>query len=198
MNQTLALLPEKITEKCGLEYSANTLQSILTNLPWQELEWCKDNKYVLVAGPPYSLTVQAIREKISPKMFYSNPFVPQTWYKRNEHKPDFFREDIVCPDWLMTPKGIFPGSTNKSWEEQQKIPSPQERIVNAAEALWVLTAWKSVYGEHFVSNMHIRTSSVTSNDWPVMVGVFGGKIHITSHWPRLRTDYIGILTTRCK
>jgi len=63
--------PEKVAEVRGVSYSSEQLKQLADTLPTQEqLQWCKENGYALVAGPPTKLSLLDVRSQKN-SLFYS-------------------------------------------------------------------------------------------------------------------------------
>ena len=155
--------PKEIAAARGLTYSGERLRYFADTLPSMEtIMWCRANDCMLVAGPPRKMSLLEIRE-LKPRLFRIER---DGWYAKDE----FSRRDKVKVDWLILRKGPVPDSTDKMWEEQQKLLSSEERVPNAAEAVWGFTTHREVCGVYVVPDICVRTSSVGSDGNRVLVG----------------------------
>jgi len=160
--------PEEIAEARGLTYTDEQIEELGSSLPSQEvLEWCRDNDYILVAGPPKAMSLLDIRE-LERSHFYSKQ---GGWYSNEDEA--FARNDKAETRWLVIRKTPVPNSTRKNWEEQQALLSDVEITPNIAELVWTLTTYKAVRDTYLLPSLYARTSSVDSDGNRVHVGIFG-------------------------
>jgi hypothetical protein len=163
--------PEDIAKARGVVYTEEQLLHFgKTMTPSQEvLKWCRDNDYMIVAGPPRPMSLLEVRD-LNQKYFYSET---GGWYANDKEK--FARNDKVEPWWIMLRKKPIDDSTDKNWTEQQKLLQPAEFVPNAAEVTWAVTTYKAVRGVYLLPNVYVRTSSVDSGGYRVSVGLFDSK-----------------------
>ncbi len=148
--------PEVLEAKhFGRTYSKEQLDQFRDTVPSEVvLKWCRDNAYVLIAGP-------------------NRPVA----YARTYAK--FAKPDEADTHWIMLRKEPVTGSASKSWGEQQTLLSENEVVPNAAEVVWCLTAYRAVRGMYLLPNVSVRTSSLASDGQRVIVGNFDVKgVHI--------------------
>ena len=171
-------------------YTGEQLMQFGNTLPSQEvLEWCRDNGYMLVAGPAKEMSLLEIRELRS-QFFYTKK---GGWYADQK----FARNDKVEVRWIMLRKESIANSTSKTWEEQQALLSKFEVVPNAAEVAWCVITYKAVLGVYLFPNIYVRTSSLDSFGLRVYVGVFDSDgLHVRSYWDDDRSDYLGLSSAR--
>lgn len=186
------ITPEEIAEARKLIYNEKQIKFFLETLPAEEvLRWCRDNCFILVAGPPSPMSLLDIRN-LNSNMFYSET---RGWY--SEEAQNFFREDVIRTDWFMLRKTLVPNSRNKVWIEQQELLSKEEYIPNAPEVAWGITTYKEVRNIYLLHDVFPRTSSFDSDGRPVDVGGFGDMgIRVGFFWDVSRFDCLGVVSAR--
>ena len=183
--------PEDITKvRPNIVYTEDQLLKFGTTLPSQEvLEWCRDNGYMLVAGPARVMSLLEIRE-LKPEYFYSKT---EGWYAGEK----FARGDKAEVRWIMIRKEPIANSTGKNWEEQSALLSKDEVVPNATEVAWCVTTYKAVRGIYLFPNIYVRTSSLDSGGDRVHVGCFvSGGLDVRSFWGDDRIDDLGLSAAR--
>ncbi len=162
------IFPEDVMAACGITYSEEALKHLAETLPsMEQLKWCKENNYALVAGPPTEMSLLDVRSTKS-SLFYSKA---GGWYT---NQPFAANEKVVCR-WLAICKTEVLNSLNKNWDAQQKLLSKDKEVPNAAEMSWFITTYYEVRGVYLFKCVHVRTSSIASGDYCVSVGGFDGS-----------------------
>ncbi len=158
-----------MTEARGFYYVKAQLTELKKSLPPKEvLKWLKVNNYMLVAGPPYTLSLLSMQRRDDALFYHDHK---EGWYA--SHKEAFSYTDTIGPGWLALRKSPLLGSTEKTWDEQQALLSDKERVPNATEVAWGLTTYKKVHGVYLMSNnIWMRTLSVNHDGVHVYVGDF--------------------------
>ena len=185
--------PEEIaSSRSGIVYNPKQLHELGNSVPAKEvLEWCRDNGFMLVAGPPRPMSLLDIRE-LDRGHFYSKE---GGWYAAESEA--FARNDKATCRWLMLRKEPVPGSTSKTWDEQQKLLSSLEVTPNVADQVWGMTTYKAVRGVYLLPSVYVRTSSVDSGGGRVGVGFFVGGGLGVSVWSDLgRSVGLGVSSSR--
>ena len=185
--------PEEIaTARRGVVYNPKQLLELGNTVPSKDvLEWCRDNGFMVVAGPSRPTSLLDIRE-LERSHFYTKE---GGWYANDSET--FARNDKATCRWLILRKEPVPGSTNKTWNEQEKLLSEVEVVPNAAEMVWGMTAYKAVRGVYLLSSVYVRTSSVGSFGDRVGVGLFGeGGLGVHCWYDRDRYDLLGVSSSR--
>ena len=185
--------PEEVAEsRRGVVYTSSQLSWFGDNLPTREvLEWCRDNGYILVAGPPKALSLLEIRE-LNRDYFYSKE---SGWYAEVQQK--FSRDDRVLGQWVMLRKGPVPNSTSRIWDEQQPLLSGLEIVPNAAEVIWGITTYKAVRNVYLLGGVYVRTSSLDAYGYRVRVGDFDADGLVVIYWDDgRRYGFIGLASAR--
>ncbi len=184
--------PEEVAKSRGITYTDDQLAMFGDTLRSQEvLIWCRDNGYMVVAGPNKPMSLLAIRD-LKSDYFYSKV---GGWYA--ESKETFSQSDKADTRWIMVRKESVPGSTNKNWAEQQALLSEVEVTPNTAEFVWVVTTYKAVRGINLFPNVYVRTSSLGSHGSRVYVGIFDAKGLDVGHCHGDRRDgYLGVSAAR--
>ena len=187
------IAPEDIAKaRHGIVYTPEEIARLCKTLPnRKELQWLRDNGFMLVAGPPRSMSLLEIRD-IKNEYLYSKT---GGWYSNDKEK--FSRDDKTTTKWLKLRKGPVPNSTKKNWNEQQPLLSDVEYVPNAAEATWSVTSYKAVRGVYLLPNVYVRTSSLDSDGHRVGVGYFDAEgLHVNDDWDDRRDDHLGLASAR--
>ena len=169
------IFPEEVAKSRGVVYTDDQLAQLGDTVPSQEvLEWCRDNGYMVVAGPNRPMSMLEIRYLRS-DYFYSKK---GGWYAEQA----FARNDKADTRWSMLRKEPVPESTSKNWTEQQALLSDNEITPNAAELVWCVTTYKAIRNVYLLPSIYVRTSSLDSGGIRVIVGCFiAGGLDV-SHW----------------
>jgi len=184
------ITPEEVSKSRGLTYSEDQLAKFGDTLPSQEvLVWCRDNGYMIVAGPNKPMSLLEVREMKS-GYFYSKS---GGWYSDQK----FARNDKADTRWIVVRKEPVPDSTSKTWSEQQALLSDVEVTPNAVEVVWAITTYKAVRDIYLLPNIYVRTSSVDSDGHRVSVGDFDDKGLLVVIWyDDHRDSDIGVSSAR--
>lgn len=187
------ITPEEIASaRPGIVYTEAQLEEFESTLPSrEELDWLRDNGFMLVAGPPRDMSLLEIRD-LKNEYLYSKT---GGWYSNDKER--FSRDDKATTKWLKLRKGPVPKSTSKNWNEQQALLSEIEYVPNAAEATWTVTSYKAVRGTYLLPNVYVRTSSLDSDSHRVVVGGFDAKgLYVYYYWDDTRYGGIGLASAR--
>lgn len=184
------ITPEEVAKSRGLTYNEDQLAKFGDTLPSQEvLVWCRDNGYMVVAGPNKPMSLLEVREMKS-GYFYSKS---GGWYSDQK----FARNDKADTRWIIVRKEPVPGSTSKTWDEQQALLSDVEITPNAAEVVWAITTYKAVRDIYLLPNIYVRTSSLDSGGRRVYVGLFvSGGLNVNYYWDNYRSGHLGVSSAR--
>ena len=183
--------PEEIMKsRKGITYTDEQLSQFGETVPAQEiLEWCRDNNYMLVAGPNHPMSLLEIRN-LQNGYFYSKE---GGWYADQK----FSKNDKVETKWYMICKNPVPESTSKNWEEQQALLSEIETTPNAPEFTWAITTYKAVRNIYLFGGIYVRTSSLDSDGDHVHVGDFDDEgLGVDSIWDSLQSSSLGLSVAR--
>jgi hypothetical protein len=183
--------PEEVTKSRGIVYTDDQLAKFGDTLPSQEvLVWCRDNGYMVVAGPNKPMSLLEIRD-LKSEYLYSKT---GGWYAKS--KEAFSRSDKADTRWIMVRKEPVPESIRKTWSEQQALLSKVEVTPNVAEVVWAVTTYKAVRGVYLLPSIYVRTSSLDSGGRHVVVGRFDAEVLLVFHWLAYRIDYVGVSSAR--
>lgn len=183
--------PEDIQKhRKGVVYTDEQLTQFGDTLPSKEvLEWCRDNGYMLIAGPNRPMSLLEVRS-LKKGYFYSKE---GGWYAEQA----FAQNDKVETRWIMLRKEPIPQSTSKNWSEQQALLSEDEVTPNAAEVVWCVTTYKAVRNTYLLPSVYVRTSSLDSGGSRVSVGRFDAKGLSVDDWDDDDRDgYLGVSAAR--
>lgn len=149
---------EEIKKCFNVVFSERDLQ-VLGDIPFSEntLEECKD-LYILVAD--FGISILDIRE-MHPGLFSSE-------------KPWFFNETFSHkrdrPSWRLVMNVLIPGSTEKTWKEQQGLINPHDEIPEARVMTYAMVSWYLVTQKKMFEGYILRTSSLTLEGTHAVVG----------------------------
>lgn len=168
--------PEEVAKsRKGVAYTDDQLSQFSDTVPSQEvLEWCRDNGYMVVAGPNRPMSLLEVRG-LKKGYFYTKT---GGWYAEQA----FAQNDKAETRWIMLRKEPISQSTSKNWNEQQALLSDDEVTPNVAEVAWCVTTYKAVKNIYLLPNIYVRTSSLDSDGCRVYVGVFGAEGLYVSGW----------------
>jgi hypothetical protein len=190
--------PEEIAVARDLVYADEQLGYLHPTIPNQmDLEWCRDNGMVLVAGPPTAMTILDVRAVHAGFFFMKGPDQDDgDWYDDASEK--FTKTDKVeALTWIAFRKEPVEDSLSKNWSEQQVLVAEPMTIPNAAEATWVLTTYKAVRNVNLLDCLYVRTSSVRADSRCVSVGDFDAVgLDVNGYWDDGRLCYLGVSASR--
>ncbi len=158
--------PEDVMHSCKeITYSNEQLAHFSKTVPTQEiLQWCRDNNFILIAGPNRPISLIEVRE-INNKYFRRKE---KAWYTNQK----FSNEENVEPKWYMIRKYAAPYSTFKNWKEQELLISNDKFVPNAPEFVWAITIYRDLRGIYLFNEISIRTSSLDNDKDNVAIGLF--------------------------
>ena len=162
------IFPEDVVTAHGFPYTEWQLKHLADTIPSvEQLRWCKDNGYAVVAGPRDYVSVGPSTDKAG------------------------------C-EWLAIRKEIAPESTDKMWDEQQKLLGKHEQVPNAAETRWFIKTYYDVRKVRLFPNVCVRTSSVISGGRRIAIGKFntGDNPSVGTDGGDVRHPELGITTSR--
>jgi len=162
-------------------------RSALAEIPFSEavLQECKDT-HILIAIFPVS--VLDIRGKVQDKkLFYS-----QDWYNKESFAKE--RKEI---GWQLIRKEPVANSTSKNWEEQQALLNENEEVPSAQVMIYTIIGHFLNTGERLFEKIYVRTSSVGSDGFRVLVGGFDSDgLAVFVCWGGDRHVSLGVASAR--
>jgi hypothetical protein len=175
----------------NLVYSREQLALLKRTFPSDEtIWWCHNNDYMLVAGPPRTLSLQDMRA-LRPQYFYRQS--GKCWF--DEHS--FSKSERVPLRWLKIRKDATPETQCKGMDQQRTLLSEREVIPTAAEVVWATMVYKSVRHINLFTDTYVRTASIGDDGMRVHVGGNGTYgIGIGRSWDNDRHKYVGLATAR--
>jgi hypothetical protein len=181
---------EIVTARPGIVYSPEQITMLSQSIPSEEtLRCCKDNGYAVMPAPPSEMSLLGVRDTKNTD-FYSQT---EGWYANQK----FARKDTTSFGWLAIRKTEVPGSTNKNWDEQNKLLSALEYVPNTATMSWFITTYFAVRGVRLFERMYVRTSSLDSDGDRVCVGAFGDEGLPVRNWSGgMRHVSVGLSSAR--
>ena len=186
--------PEEIMKSCKeIIYTDLQVSYFGKTVPVKEiLEWCRDNNFILVAGPNRPMSLIEIRT-MKNGYFYSKEGL---WYDYQAQL--YAKNDKVETRWYMICKDIIPESTSKNWDEQHALVSEIETVPNAPEFFWAIITYKTVRGiDLFLNEICARTSSIVPSDIHAYIGRCGNKVlRISNDSDSNRDSNLGLSVAR--
>jgi hypothetical protein len=184
------IFPDEVAEARGFSYTENQLRHFAETLPANEiLQALKANNFALVAGPPSPMSLLDVRQTES-GLFHSKT---GGWYENQK----FAKDDKILTEWLAIRQEPVPNSTNRKWSDQLELIKSEERVPNAGEIGWFITTFFKVRGVRLFESVYVRTSSVDSDGYRVLVGIFdSGGLFVCSYWDDDRNVIIGVASAR--
>jgi hypothetical protein len=183
--------PEDVMKsRKAIVYTDDQLAQFSDTVPSQEVfEWCRDNGYMLIAGPNRPMSLLEVRS-LKKDYFYSKE---GGWYAEQA----FAQNDKAETRWIMLRKEPVPQSTAKNWAEQQALLSDDEVTPNVAEVAWCVTTFKAVRNTYLLPSVYVRTSSLDSDGLRVFVGYFVAKgLYVSYDWDDDRGGGLGLSAGR--
>ncbi len=163
--------------------------AILSEIPFtpEELMMCKDT-HILVAVFP--LSICDLRSKVANNT--KTLFYKQDWYDNQT-----FANDKGETSWRLILKTPVVNSTNKNWEEQQPLITSDEEVPTAQMMVYTIIGHYLNTGERLFENVYVRTSSLDSGGFHVLVGYFDGKgLIVYNDWGSSRFSDLGLSVAR--
>ncbi len=146
--------PEDITKFYpDVVYTEAEHAELAASVPSSKVDvwWLKHSKYILMPAPPRPMSLSEVRGLGEDK----NP---------NSERTSF--------GWLAIKKEAVPKSVGKSWAQQVKLLSSNERMPSAVELAWVSKVFSKVRGIRLFHDVFVRTSSIDGNGSHIVVGFF--------------------------
>jgi len=177
---------EEAIKHFGVNPSKQQL-AYLTEVPFVEevLKSCKDT-HVLVAVFPMSIL--DIRGKVERKLFYSHD---DAWHDKQAYAK--YKGEV---GWHLVRKVPVADLTNKTWDEQQALLSKDEETPNVQVMVYTIIGHFLATGERLSQNIYLRCSSLGSDGYRVIVGIFDPKGLIVDDWSDGRHGDIGLSAAR--
>jgi hypothetical protein len=171
-------------------YTDEQVRLLSETIPSEDiLRWCKENSYAVMPAPRSPLSLLNVRE------LHSNNFYTKSggWYANQK----FASDDRTGSGWLAIKKTPVQNSTSKTWDEQNKLLSGVERVPNAAEMSYFIMTYFAVRGVRLLENVYVRTSSLDSDGYRVLVGDFGaGGLDVSDYGDDDRNSDVGVSAAR--
>jgi len=185
------ITPEEVAKaRPSIVYTHDQITALAESLPSKDmLMWCKDNSYATVPAPTSAMSLLDVRE-IQPTHFNSKT---GGWYTDQK----FAREDKTSFGWLAIKKTLVSDSTNKNWDDQNKLLSAFEHVPNAAEMSWFITTYFEVRSIRLFESVYVRTSSLNSGSGYIGVGGFNADgLGVSGFWNGSRGGGLGVSAAR--
>jgi hypothetical protein len=188
--------PEEIMRTYrNVVYTDDQLVQFSDTVPSHEtIEWCRDNNYVLVAGPPRPASFSEVcNPKALDRFHMKKGCLDNEWYE-----DDFYPDHKVYTRWIMLRKEPIPGSINEDWKRQKAMLSESETVPNIAEVAWCVSIYEAVRSIRLLrQGIQARTSSfeyADGNQLSVFNSVDG--LFVSHHDEHYRSADLGLLPSR--
>ena len=165
----------------GIRPTAEQLAT-LAEVPFrvEVLQESKDTHLLVADFGPSIIDVKAGH----PDLFYSEE---DAWYSNQGFAKE---KGKIC--WRLVCKDVVPGSTSKTWEQQQALLQPNEEVPRARVMVYAIIGHFLVTGEHLFENVYARCRNLSSDGRRVSSGAFGADgFSITIYQDTQRTGHHG-------
>jgi hypothetical protein len=142
----------------GLTRRQNTIP------PEDVLERYKSNGYVLVPGPYKPMN---IRQVCGMRREYFSAGIG-AWYRNR--KEIFSLEETLLVNWVAIRKDPILSSIGATFQKQKDLLREQEVLPSAVLVSWVTVLYQAIRGLKLFENVHVRTSSKSSDGRQVRIG----------------------------
>jgi len=178
------ITPKEIMRIRSVSYGYDQLVHFFRTFPTNEkMHICRSNGLMLIAGPPTAMNFTDIKP--------SNEGDIEIGYGDLQLLRAGMINDQVETDWLMLRKFAYPGSGNKSFDEQSAVLSGFEYIPNASEVLWGCLNHREITGESLYGDVKVRTSTIFDGR-RVFIGSTKGKIIVGYVIDDYKSEDIGL------
>lgn len=185
--------PEEMSAAYDIIYTEDQLKNFGDTLPDKKtLRWYLAHNYMLVAGPPMELNLLQVR-KLDNNLF---DLKTKGWYAESDQK--FAQNNkVTAGEWLAIRKGAAPNSFSKTWSRQQHLITEDEYVPNIPTVSYAVTAYFKVRGIYLLCDKYVRTSSISADFNPVIVGRFGEDgLRVYDCWEGEHSGGIGVASAR--
>lgn len=182
--------PEEVKDnRSGIDYSQEQLNQFQDTMPSIDvLMWCRDNNYILVAGPPKEMSILETFD-LQPEYFF--------WKDRSRYtNRKFVPIDKVGTGWILLSREPVHDSIKATWEHQQALLRDFETIPNATELIWCITTYKAVRNTYLLPTNFVRTSSRDLDGHRIIVGQSATGLQMYMFWDNMRDVYVGVASNR--
>lgn len=181
---------EDVQRHFGVQFSPEELAGLAeVSFPEHALVDCEATHILFPGYPLTILDVHQRTQKKGQKLFYSNR---DAWYNNQP----FAREEKVGLGWHLIRRDIVHNSTNKTYEEQQKLLRG-ESVSRACEVVYMTMLYYLVTGNRLFERIYARCQDVSSSGGRVGVGDFGQDgLSVAYVWGDLRVDNVGLAASR--
>jgi len=112
------------------------------------------------------------------------------------HENEKFAKNKGTIGWHLVRKTPVEGSTDRTWNEQQKLLGQDDETPSARAMILTIIGYYRATGERLFPNVYVRCSCVGSDGDHVYVGAFGSDgVDVSSWWDRRRFN-IGLSSAR--
>jgi hypothetical protein len=161
------------------QYPYEVTQREVVPFSEQALEACSETHVLIAAARLSVMNVRAV----APEAFYFT----KLWYADEE-----FARKKAKASWYLIRKNAVPGSTSKTWAEQQAAMPENEFTPRMAELVQAVIVHYLETGERLFSSHYVRTNDVDSGGRRLSLGRFasrGVRMHSRGDF---RDYYIGL------
>lgn len=180
---------EHVSQHFGVSFTPKQLKRLDVVPFGAELLQSVAETRILVAGA--ALSIMDVHAKAK-GLFYATKDTP--WYGESDQR--FATKTKVTVGWHLVRKTPLPGSTSKSWSDQQAMVGPTDTLLPACLVVYTAILHALVTGERILPGAYIRTSDVTAYGLRVNVGRFGSYGLGVDFWGDGPVDNVGVAVAR--
>ncbi len=168
----------------------------------------KQGKARLFVRRPEFMTLNGVRQPITllslRQLFKSttgtslNPFgTGAIFYDQDWHDSEPFAKAQMKGGFAMPTKEVIPGSTNKTWNQQQALLGADERRREAVETAWDLMLYHSTTSKKILEDKYDWGNALSSGGHRVCVGGFSEDgFDVDGNRPSDSDDVLGVCSSK--
>jgi hypothetical protein len=153
----------------------------LEEIPFTE-EILTECRYTHILIAVFPLSILDIRGKVERKLFFGNSGYEDHHLAKSWYNKEAFAKDCGTTSWHLVRATPVPDSTQKTWDEQQKLLSKNEETPSARVVVYTMIGYFLSsrgyerlfnYIVHYDAHpLYVRCSDITSPGYGVAVGGF--------------------------
>ena len=172
----------------GVELSAE-FKKLFLNVPFsaEVLQACRETHVLVACGPLSLMDVWQAQTGL----FYAKS---ELWYGGSSEQ---FAQRQVKAGWQLVRKNPVPGSTNKTWDEQNGLLGTDEQVPSASVLAQAILIHYLETGKRLFGQIYVRVSDVDSDGGRVYVGGFDEDgLYDNGYWGDDRSSIFGLSSSR--
>lgn len=177
--------PAQWASQCGFRLT-KAHKATFAEVPFSAelLKLCKDT-HILV--PILKLSIMQLHGKFN-GLFYQKD---DPWYRT-----EAFANKQAEVGWILLRREVVPGSTSRSWTDQQALVPEGEQVPSATELVQAVICHAVLTEERLLPSLYARTSSVDSGGSRVNVGRFDADGLSVGYWRGNASSFVGLAGAR--